>query len=73
MQSNKWKLNTQDMEKWSWDFVRWCAAPVLALYFGEIAAGIDPRLALGAALTLLGRSLFVLIGKLIAGDSVPNA
>lgn len=64
--SPKGKLNKEDLKKWGLNFLLF-VAPTLSIFFGQLAIGVNWKLALPVALLALWQTLADFFKKLNTG------
>lgn len=60
------KVNITDLKKWGWNLLLF-TAPSLALFFGQLHAGVDWKIASGVALLALYGAIADFLKKLADG------
>jgi hypothetical protein len=66
MQSKSGKMNKEDYKKWGMNFLKF-VAPTLAIFFGQLAVGVNFEYALPLAIFAFYQSLSDFFSKLNAG------
>lgn len=61
------KLNKEDLKRWGWNLLVF-TAPALAIFFGQLAAGVDWKIAGGVALLAFYGALADILKKLQDGS-----
>lgn len=61
------KVNMTDLKKWGWNLLLF-TAPALALFFGQLQAGVDWKVASGVALLALYGAIADFLKKLKDGS-----
>lgn len=61
------KLNKEDLKRWGWNLLVF-TAPALAIFFGQLAAGVDWKIAGSVALLAFYGALADILKKLKDGS-----
>ena len=70
--SPRFRLNQQDIERWSYNFVRFVAVPTIIAFLLAKQGDVSNDIAMGVAVGTLYTSLIDFLRKFLAGEAIKD-